>query len=244
MLVSQAEKFFDKGDVDEGGAIDAATASRLRTLLKKMPSPNDGEHAAWLAHKTEHGVSRDATVMPERLTNTMDAVMKRHQGEVRMFEISYYVPCEKGDSEVGEDAKRVQLGGAWHRENTWHTSYTLASLFQYSRGTSSELYEYWCKRGKVMRHAKKTTQSEMGALDFQHLRESRRSGKEGVKQWIAVLKEELAKKYNNKYKQQMPEIPPDILQQMAARANTDFLDALLNTRNRICRRNLFRQETG
>ena len=46
MLVSQAEKFFDKGDVDEGGAIDAATASRLRTLLSKMPSPNDGEHAA------------------------------------------------------------------------------------------------------------------------------------------------------------------------------------------------------
>ena len=45
-LVSQAEKFFGKGDVDEGGAIDAATASRLRTLLEKMPSTNDGEHAA------------------------------------------------------------------------------------------------------------------------------------------------------------------------------------------------------
>ena len=51
------------------------------------------------------------------------------------------------------------------------------------------MYEYWCKRSKVMRHAKKTTQSKTGALYFQHLRESRRSGKEGVKQWIAAIKE-------------------------------------------------------
>jgi hypothetical protein len=36
----------------------------------------------------------------------------------------------------------------------------------------------------------------MGALDFQHLRESRRSGKEGAKQWIAAIKGELARKYN------------------------------------------------
>ena len=48
-----------------------------------------------MAHKIEHGESRDATVMPERLMNTMDAVMKRHQGEVRMLEISYYVPWER-----------------------------------------------------------------------------------------------------------------------------------------------------
>ena len=60
----------------------------------------------------------------------MNAVMKRHQGEVRMLEIPYYVPCEKGGGEVWVDAKRVQLGGKWLREKTWHTSYTLASLFQ------------------------------------------------------------------------------------------------------------------
>ena len=66
-------------------SIDAATASRLRTLISKMPPPNDGEHAAWLADNTEHGVSRDASVIPERLTNTIDAVMKRHQSAVRVF---------------------------------------------------------------------------------------------------------------------------------------------------------------
>ena len=140
MLVSQAEKFFDKGDVDEGGVVDAATASRLRTLLSKMPSPNDGEHDAWLAHKTEHGVSRDAIVMPERLTNTMDAVMKRHHGEVRVFEVPY-VPWKDGDGNVGVDHKWVWPEGQWHWENTWHTPYTLACLFQYFPGTCSELYE-------------------------------------------------------------------------------------------------------
>ena len=87
MCVSQAANFFDKGNVDEGGAIDPVAASRVRTLLSKLPSPNDGEHAAWLAHKTEHGASRNATVKPERLTNTMDAVMKCHQGEVRIRDI-------------------------------------------------------------------------------------------------------------------------------------------------------------
>ena len=80
----------------------------MRTLLSNMPSPNDGEHAAWLAHKTEHGVSRDAIVMPERVTNTMNAGMKRHQGEVRMFEISSYVPWEKAAVPTGtrDDASR------------------------------------------------------------------------------------------------------------------------------------------
>ena len=199
MVVSQAANFSDKGNVDEGGAIDSVAASRVRTLMSNLPSPNDGEHAAWLAHKTEHGASRDATVMPERLTNTMDAVMKRHQGEVRMFLISYYVPWEKSGGEVREDAKRVWLEGNWHWENTWHTSYTLASLFQYSRGASSELYEHLCKRGTVMRHAKKTTQSKTGALDFQHLKESRKHGKAGVKQWIEEIKVERPRRYNDKY---------------------------------------------
>ena len=70
------------------------------------------------------------------------------------------------------------------------------------------------------------------ALFFQHLKESRKHGKAGVKQWIEEIKVELPKRYNNKYGQQLLDIPPDVLQQMAARASTVFVDAFLHTRKK------------
>jgi hypothetical protein len=42
----------------------------------------------------------------------------------------------------------------------------------------------------------------------------------------------------------MPDIPHDVLQQMAAGANIAFVDALLKTRDRKFRDNPFGQETG
>ena len=55
-------------------------------------------------------------------------------------------------------------------------SYTLPSFFQNYRGTSAELYEYWCKRGTVVRPAQKTTQSTADAMGFHHMEEARRDG--------------------------------------------------------------------
>ena len=107
----QAAEFFDKGDVDEGGVVDAAAASRVRTLLSVLPSSSDGAHTQWMAHKTVHGRSTNSSVKCERLTNTMDAVMKRHQGEVRMCEVPYLVPWEAGDGETPKDAEWVWLEG-------------------------------------------------------------------------------------------------------------------------------------
>ena len=63
-----------------------------------------------------------------------------------------------------------------------------------------------------------------------------------MKQWIEEIKVELPKRYNEKYGQQLPEIPPHVLQQMAARASTVFVDALLNNRNRNCFMNPFMQQ--
>ena len=83
-----------------------------------------------LGHKTSNGYSSNASVKRAQLTNPMDAVMKRHQGEVRMFEIPYLVPWETGNGEAPKDATWVWLDGQWHWWNTWRTSYTLPSLFQ------------------------------------------------------------------------------------------------------------------
>ena len=72
----QAVEFFDKGDVDAGGVVDAAAASRVRTLLSVLPSSSDGAHTQWMAHKTVHGQSTNSSVKCERLTNTMDAEVR------------------------------------------------------------------------------------------------------------------------------------------------------------------------
>lgn len=112
MLARQAEKFSDKGDVDGDGAIDPAADSRLRTSPSKLPSQGDGDHVAWLGNKTVHAKSSNVIVMPEQETNTVDAVMKRHHGEVRVFEIPYYVPWEDGDGNVWVDPKMGLAGRA------------------------------------------------------------------------------------------------------------------------------------
>ncbi len=63
-------------------------------------------------------------------------------------------------------------------------------------------------------------------------------------QWIEEINVELPKRYNNTYGQQLPEIPLDVLQQMAARARTVFVNALLNNRKRSCLMNPFMRRTG
>ncbi len=83
------------------------------------------------------------------------------------------------------------MEGQWHWENTWHKAYTLASLFQYSRCTSSELYEYWCKRGKVLRPARKTVQAKSSAGAFDHIKDSQKHGMAGVTRWLACIKVDL-----------------------------------------------------
>ena len=133
---------------------------------------------------------------------------------------------------MGEGATWVELAGQWHWENTWHKAYTLASLFQYSRGTSSELYEYWCKRGKVPRPARKPVQAKSSALEFDHIKESKKHGRAGVTQWLEQIKIELPKLYRDKYGKKLPEITPEVLQEMSSKATDVFLLALLNTRNR------------
>ena len=65
-----------------------------------------------------------------------------------------------------------------------------------------------------------------------------------MKQWIEEINVELPKRYNMKYGQQLPEIPPDVLQQMAARASTVFVDAHLNTRKRISLMSPSMQQSG
>ena len=50
---------------------------------------DDGPHAEWMRHQIAHGVSMNVGVKSERPTNTMDTVMKRHQGELRVFEVPY-----------------------------------------------------------------------------------------------------------------------------------------------------------
>jgi len=195
-----------------------------------------------MAHKTVHGESTNSSVRRERLTNTLDPVMKRHQGEVRMFEVLYLVPWEAGDGETPKGAEWVWLEGQWHWWNTWRTSYTLPSLFQYSRGTSAEVYEYWCKRGTVVRPAKKTTQSTAGAMGFHHMKEARLDGRAALRQWIEEIKVELPKKYYEKYGERLREIPLDVLKQVAAKASAALLGALLNTRNRNCFMNPFMKQ--
>ncbi len=66
--------------------------------------------------------------------------MKRHHGEVRVFAIPYLVPWEAGGGEGPKDAEWFWLEGWKHWRYTWRTSYTLPSLFQYSRGTSKHVY--------------------------------------------------------------------------------------------------------
>ena len=88
-------------DVVAGGMFDAATRSRVRTLRSQTPSPDDGPHAEWMRHQIAHGVSMNAGVKSERPTNTMDTVMKRHQGELRVFEVPYCcIYCSKGTVEL------------------------------------------------------------------------------------------------------------------------------------------------
>ena len=73
------ETYFDKCDTQEDDVLDSGTLSRLRILLSDLPKSTDGPHAAWLedVHETRFTNERDTT--------TLDAVMKRHQGEVRVF---------------------------------------------------------------------------------------------------------------------------------------------------------------
>ena len=76
-------------DVDAGGVFDAATGPRVHRLRSQTPSVYDGPHAEWMRHQIAYGVSMNAGVKSERPTNTMDTVMKRHQGELRVFEDPY-----------------------------------------------------------------------------------------------------------------------------------------------------------
>ena len=104
------------------------------------------------------------------------------------------------------------------------------------------MYEYWCKRGKVLRPARKKVQAKSGALGFQYMRESRKHGKAGVTQWLEKIKVELPKMHLEKYGKQLPEITPEVLQEVSTLASAVFMEALLNTRNRNCFLNPFMRQ--
>ena len=69
--------------------VDVILAMTRKSANSQTPSLDDGPHAEWTRHQIAHEVSMNAGVKSGRPTNTMDTVMKRHQGELRVFEVPY-----------------------------------------------------------------------------------------------------------------------------------------------------------
>ena len=204
---------------------------RCKQLLKKLPSHQDGKHAEWLhpaKKKTQGSAARGEEF------NTMNACLKRHQGQVKVMDVKYLVEIDNA-SEAPQGATITNDNGRVFFDKTKKVCFTLAECFQYFRGTSSALYLWYCSNGEEVNKAKKKTQPLRCAAEFQQQKNS----KAAAKCWLQHIDLQLKKEFREFFKKPLKEIPADIMKEIRDQVSTAITAALRDTSNRNIDLNVF-----
>ena len=220
-FVHTVDKTWDMPDVVEitGSTTRTAFIDRAGQLISKMPSRGDGPHAAWLQETTAERSGG--------LQNTLEACLRRHQGEMRTCKVPYRVRWEEGDPWPSDAQWCVEDDGSHSYWASTRTCFELADVFQYYPGNGADLYLWFCSQ-EVVRPAKKKTQSLKAASVFSGMKEERGH----YQNWLAEMKVQIGDEYAKHFGKPFKEIPPAVCRMIKENFRAAFQAALRDTANR------------
>ena len=212
----------------EGDDLKANWVSRCEQLLSEIPKHTDGEHARWL----------DA---PQALTasgsgfNSIDAVLRRHNCEIKVMEVKRWVRWEE-ETPYPEEVEWEWRNEAWHYEYKRRTCFTLSEVFQYYPGSARSLYLWYCYNGDIVRHAKKTTQSVKAAAEFS----GRLTMKAPARAWLKDMAMQVPKDFRDQFGRELKSgLTAGLMAKAREQVSAAIQTALRDTANRTVNLNVY-----